>query len=572
MLKSREYIGLSLEGDFLKIARVKPHKNGLQLLRLDKLKLVEPIKARNNKSGKITEPVENLDELDSTDSIFGIDDYSSDNDPVMGDDFDERETDTFDFDADTFPKSISGSDLVDEASMAQSNVELLVKYLDDFSKRRVNLALNVEIGSTTYQIINGQNYNQLKEKEVRQHVKEKLEAIHGYELLEDNYDYVIDKKGNLIVASIDEEPHALQLLNDAMELYNMKHKIKDVVPDESAMVGLFREHYEEKKGSITVLLQFGPEKCKMVFLDGHEIVKVSPVIHEGTESKNFLNTIFSKILFQLDTGGVSNIDQFIFFNNSVGEKANNYFVKHFEQIPCEDFTFNSKKLYLKDSQKEIVSGFTTAIGIASAAALNGSKKHNDGLSFLPDYIKEKQNLFRLQWHGLVLLILIGFTPIVLNHFYQINANEIDQLRAQESRLELMIEDLRPLVAESEQLNTQIAALQDQLTLLTDLTHNNRRWIVTMDKLNSAVEQNEGIWISSFRQNGDALMADGFSLTRVGIPNLSNEFPEITLMSVRKMELRDRSIYNFNLMIHRPVEDETLFTPEQTREIELTLSK
>ncbi|TVR35986.1 MAG: hypothetical protein EA390_01055 [Balneolaceae bacterium] len=557
-----------MEGDFLKIARVKRHKQGLQLLRLDKIPLVEPIHSHKELKNRAAASGDNISETEDADSIFGLNDIYQDTDPASSEGPGDIELGSFE--ENLFTKDSSDSDLVQEASHSGSNEELLVEYLDDCRNSSIKLALNIEAGNTTYQIINGQNFNNLKNKEIQLLVADKLKAIYGHEILDDHYDYVIDKNGKLIIASVDEEPHTLQLVNSAIELYDKKYVIKDVFPDETAMVGLFRNHYKEEEGVVTGLIQLGPDKCRMVFVNGHEILKVSPVINEGTGTKKLLNTIFSKILYLLDTGEIQGVDRFVLFNNTLGEKANDFFTKNFQNLHCEDFNYNPDQLLLTDSQKDISPGYTTAIAIAAAAA-NAEKENYPTLSFLPQYIAEKQKMFKLQWHGLVLLLLIGLTPVVLNHFYQQNLNEINQLDAQENQIQLMISDLQPLVTESEQLTSQISGLQDQLSLLTELSRDNIRWSITLDRFNMAVEENEGIWITALRQNQDVLMVEGYSLTRVGIPNLANQFPEITLMSVRKLEMRDRDIYNFNLMIHRAVEDENLFTPEQASEIELLLT-
>ena len=81
MFKPREYLGISLEGDFLKIARVKPSKQGLQLVRLDKLKLVEPLKT-------VTKPV--FEEKGSDADVFSEDVFTEeDPDALFGFDGDE---------------------------------------------------------------------------------------------------------------------------------------------------------------------------------------------------------------------------------------------------------------------------------------------------------------------------------------------------------------------------------------------------------------------------------------------------------------------------------------------------
>lgn len=75
MFKSTEFIGISLEGDSLKVARVVSEKNQLRLVRVDELTLVEPIKRSQSTSilEQETDDTNFEDELDA-DLVFGLED------------------------------------------------------------------------------------------------------------------------------------------------------------------------------------------------------------------------------------------------------------------------------------------------------------------------------------------------------------------------------------------------------------------------------------------------------------------------------------------------------------------
>jgi Tfp pilus assembly protein PilN len=562
MFKSREYIGISLEGDQLKIARIKPNKKGFQLLRLDKLKLVNPIQTQKKEADTGQEMSgEDVFTEDDSDDIFGLD-LDDDEDDSGLDELAEIDLDDLD---DSPMTDFEEPDLVEESSMVKTNEELIVQYLDDFKKSKVQLSLNIEAGNTIFQIVKTENFKELKKKEVQQAVAEKLEAIYGTEPGKDLYQYFLRDNGNLVIASIDEESPTLQLINRATDRFGDKYFINDVVPDEVVMVGLFRNHYEKEDQKITGLVQFSPDKCRMVFVRGHEILQVSPVINEGTNDKNFLNTIFSKVLFQLDTGEIPGLDRFVIFNNTIGEDATDFFRKNFPDLKVEDFRFDPELITYEEGIKDIIPGYTTAIGIATTAA-NIGKSDYPTVSFLPEYISDRQKIFKLQWHGFILLILIGASPVVLNHFYQQYANEIEQLEQQNTRLQSDIQQLQPLVQESEELTMQLGQMQNQLQLLGDLSSENIKWSVTVDHFNRAAEEVGGLWINSFRQNNDVIMVDGYSLNRERIPRLANQFESVTLLSVRREEVREREVFYFNMMIRSVIEDENLYTPDNVRSL------
>jgi DNA repair exonuclease SbcCD ATPase subunit len=130
----------------------------------------------------------------------------------------------------------------------------------------------------------------------------------------------------------------------------------------------------------------------------------------------------------------------------------------------------------------------------------------------------------------------------------------------------MITDVEPLVTRSEQLSQELSTMQDQLSLLQELNENNIKWTVTLDRFNRAVQNTGSLWVSSFRQNEDVIIVDGFSLYQERVPELASQFETVTLLNVRKQEIREREIFSFSMMIREVVDDPSLFTPQQSPEI------
>ncbi len=571
MFKSTEFIGISLEGDSLKVARVVSEKNQLRLVRVDELTLVEPIKRSQSTSilEQETDDTNFEDELDA-DLVFGLEDDNkkeekkskeSDKSLSMSDDDDLfGEIDLDDLDSD----DIDGrkDDLLSQSSDDSiTNEKLIYDYLSNVEASRKFVSVNVPAGDTIFQFLSDLNYSDIKKKEVLEVIEEKLFDLYDRKPDVDLYDFKIRNDGTLIIGSVGQESPTLKMVYNAGVKFKEKFLIRDVIPDESVMMGLYRNHYKMDSEIITALLQIGKKKSRLLFMRGDQLIQVSPVINEGFDHKNYLNTIFSKILFQIDTGEVPALDQLIIFNNKKGEKVLDFFRSSFSELKIEEFKLNSQKLAYSDSLKEIVPFYSTAIGLACVAAKKEITKKID-LSFLPSYVIDQQKTFRLQWHGIMLLILIGLSPILINYFYQQNSAEIDSLESENNQLTSMITEVNPFVQRSEELSQELSLMQNQLTLLTNLNEDNIKWTVTMDRFNRAVQNVGSTWVTSFRQNEDVLMIDGYSLFKGRIPELAGQFESVTLLNVRKQELRERDIYSFSMMIRDVVEDRSLFTPQQ----------
>jgi len=559
MATVKEYIGISLDEDVIKIARVGYVKKQLEIIRLDKLKLVQPIEKKSDQKELTTDEIFDDAETDE-DVIFGLDDDGDDPEDIFLDEIDLDEMDDdFGFDDDD-------TDLATEAATPQSNAMLIFDYLESLGKSKKQIALNVPTGDTIFQLLRDGEFTEMKKKVLLEYVNEKLHAIYGDLHNKDLYDYYIREDGVLVIGSTDEESATLQIVKEAQEEFNRNYFITDTVADESVMVGMFKEHYQAIDNEITGLLHISKSKCRLIFMSGDVVLQISPLINEGTNQKNFLNTIFSKILFQLDTGEVPGLDKLIVFNNPLGDKVLDFFRTSFTDLKVEDFSFDEEILTFNEEIRSVVPSFTTTIGLASLAAKSDISK-NIRLSFLPTYIADRQKIFKLQWHGVILLLFIGLCPLILNHFYMEYASEIDSLELQKNRVQNSITEVRPIAEEVEMLTAELGMMQEQLTLLTDLSEDNIQWTVTLDTFNQAVQNVGGMWLNSFRQNGDVIMVDGYSMHRDRIPQLARQFDTVTLLNVRRQELRERDVFFFTMMIRKVIEDESRFTPGYTRDFQ-----
>lgn len=572
MIKSKEFVGISLEGDTLKFARVISEKKKLRVVRVDQLTLVDPIK-QSGKSKPAAESKKDSfeDELD-TDLIFGLDDDTKSTNPKQAEKngsssasaVKESEDIFSDIDLDELDKEdledAPKQDIIAETSESISNEKLVYDYLSTLKTSKKHIAVNVPSGDTIFQFLNDMNYSDLKKKELKEIIEDKLYSLHNRKPDEDFYDFEVRDDGALLIGSLENESPTLSIVHGAGTKNNEKYLINDVIPDESVMMGLYREHYEMNSELTTALLQIGKSKSRLLFLKGKKLIQISPVINEGYDDKNYLNTIFSKILFQIDTGEVPGLDQLIIYNNVKGVTVLDFFQESFSELKVEQFKFDEEKIFYGNNLSSVIPNYTTAIGLAEVAArADITKKIN--LSFLPSYVIDQQKMFSLQWHGVLLLVLIGLCPILLNHFYQQNHDQITSLEAESSLLTQMITNVEPLVTRSEEVSLELSSLQDQLTLLQELNENNIKWTVTLDRFNRAVQNTAALWVTSFRQNDDVIMVDGLSLFQQRIPELASRFETVTLLNVTKQEVRDREIYSFTMMIRDVVDDPSLFTPQ-----------
>lgn len=576
MLGNKTYTGIVVDDEWLKVAKIQTDGKKVTLLSLDKIRLIESIKKKQQ--GIKSEPsvpqedvFNDIDDSFDDDVIFGLEDDDTEGEDEDAGELDlegfDEDLDDLDFDDLDETNDIVDTDMVDESETPASNELLLYNLLNSIDSKRVDLGISIPAGQTIFQILRDVDFSDTKKKDLQVIVDDRLESMHGVSKSDDYYSYSVREDGALLLTSIDDEPDLLGLVNRAREIYRGKLFINEILPDEALLMGLIRANYDFEANTITGIIQFGENASRVLFLKGDQLWIVSPIIKEGIKDQRFLNTIFSKILFQLDTGEVPNLDRLILCNNSLGEKSIEFFEDRFQDLDISEFEFSEDVFDAGEVQESSIASFTTAIGAAWSAS-GFQKEKFPSISFLPGYVVDRQKIFKLQWHGFMLLLFILLTPIVSNHFYTQNAAEIDRLQNEVNSLESQIEYLEPTVQRYNQISSELEQIQTKLSLLAELNQGTLRWSENLNQLNRGVEDVNSLWLTSLTSNDNgSVRITGYSLYRDRIPKLAGVFSRATLLTVNSDEIRESEVFEYQYLIRDFFDDESIYTPESVQGIE-----
>ncbi len=557
MFGKSEYIGLSVQDDAIRVARLRVDGKNVKLVKLDRFSLVEKIADESSVQDSEGGARDSSFGEEDADDIFGLDEDEEDQE--------EEEIDFEDLEAEE-DEDIA-MDMVDEAETPQSNELLVYNLLSEIDSEKVYLGLNIPAGQTIFQVIRETDFNEVKQKDLIEDLENKLESIYGTPKSPDNYSYEIREDGSLLLASIEDESATLKLVNNARELYSGKLAIQNIIPDEIGLVGLVRANYELGADEITGIIQFGKEKCRVVFMKGEEVWLVSPIINEGTNQKSFLNTVFSKILFQLDTGEVPSLDRILLANNTKGDEAVEFFGDNFPDIHVENLSLKDEFFDTEHVDPSSIPSFTTAIGSALAAS-GAADEDFPKISFVPKYVADRQKIFKLQWHGMLILFLIFLAPITFNYFYTQNAQQIDSLSSELEQMNSRIERLNPIVNNYNELEGDLTTLKEKLTMLDTLTEGSREWSAKLSILNDGIQDVGSSWLTSFsEQSAESIFIQGYTLYRNRVPQIVNIFEDATLMNVNNEEIREQQVYTFAILVHEFTTTDSLYSPPTPEEVE-----
>ncbi|MDR9367067.1 MAG: hypothetical protein RI575_17160 [Balneolaceae bacterium] len=296
-MAKKEYIGLTYEDNRLRMARLQTTKNGLELIEVDTVDLPHPITTVSD-SG-----LGDLDFSEDYEEIFEMDDPSSSETVTSFEDLDEtEESSREETDTSGLEESFDMTKTEDEADIERENEQLLADYLTQYGKRKVRIGTHIPFGRTTFQVLKNVDPGSMKKNERLEFFREKLQTTQEEEINPDQYSWVQLDENNCLLAHYADDNSFLNLIELSETYLNKKVLIQERLPDEAIWAGLARVNYTLGTDDITGLIAIGTHSSRIIFMKGEQIVNVLPIITDGENSNDVLNTIFSKILFEIDKG------------------------------------------------------------------------------------------------------------------------------------------------------------------------------------------------------------------------------------------------------------------------------
>ncbi len=569
-MAKKEYIGITHEYDRLRIARLRVVKQGLELVEVETLDLPTPLSSGIDQGMDLFDSFDNSDDLnffepdtpgetaDTEDSL--LDDL---NEPSSSSDSESNLEDSFDM-----------TRMDDDVEVAADNERLLAEYFTKEGKKKIYAGLHIPFGKTTFHFLKNVDPDKMKKNARLEFFREKLQPIADRDISPDHYSWVKIGDNNCLLAYNPDESELVNLVELAETYYSGKVHINELLPEECIWAGLARVNYNLEDDDVTGLIGLGESSSRIVFMRGQEIVNTLPIITEGESSDDVLNTVFSKILFEIDKGNLPKITRLLIARSSrLKETAVSYLKKQFEDVEVDYLTPHPGNLFYTNEMLNspvYLQPYLTAIGAAWAASKVNEKEFSR-LSLLPEYILEKQRMLKLEWHGIVILVLIALTPLFINTLYNSKAGELQELHRENTLLDRQIEDLRPIAAMTESLMADLQELQAESDRILELASYSQQWSETLRKLNQGVGDISNIWLTSVRSSDVHVNITGYSLTREQIPMLAGLFSDANIHQVNETEIRGQDVYSFSMQVNsirQDLEEFMLEMPDADFDIEL----
>jgi hypothetical protein len=459
--------------------------------------------------------------------------------PTMGD-----STDAFSINESTTPEALT-------ESQSEDNNAVLLGLLAGYPSNRYSMTYSLAEPAIYYHVL--ESDFGLRGKKLKDRILEELKNIRAFQPAADAVDAIRTDEGNLLCIVRED---GLSLINS---LDNVKGFMGGRIPfipaidsADISLMNLVRLNYDLQPQEVSVIIYIGIEFTRLIFMRGDQFYQFAPILGEGHDSPNLQNTVYSRLLLEQDNLAIPHINRIILAGES---KRINFRDFLLQQLPDQEVDYllapRLDSSELNADQQESISEYAVSIG-AAWKVLEPSNKNVYNVNLLPADVREGQRVFKLAWHGYLLLLLLFLSTLFFTWQIAQKSKQIKELR----EVLTLKEGQR---AENQTLASSIGVLQEQLTryktslaLYDSLVPGTERWSRVLTQLSHGVEDLNSIWLQDFTAGQDGVIKlNGFTVYRTRIPRLSTLFDNSLLKEVNVQAIRDQTVYRYNIEVPAP---------------------
>ncbi|MCP4726275.1 MAG: hypothetical protein GY863_14620 [bacterium] len=493
-----EALGVCLDGNELKLAHLKKEKDIIEIISLEKIILKEIVADRKTEEA----------EEESYEDVFGLE------------------------------KAEEQEMAVEDTGM--SDDELLYNTFSKYSKQNLKIGTNILQSDISFTNIPAATV--LKTKELKKKIKGELSAVSS-EITDENFDFVLRKNNEFIAFYHNNKLELLNRINDLKSSIS-ELTISQVSINEIALMNLFRGMIEDSE-EVNILVYVGNEYSRILFFQGKELVNFSVVINDGYHSDNVTNDLYAKIVLEMDTGEIEDINNVYIAGDGSITKYKEFFQGKFSDSNVTTFSFEEKFHVIDEGLIPDLDCYALPISIAWNI-LEGKKNDFIESNFLPKSIRKQQQAFTVAWHGYLLLSLVIFSlGFFLWKNYSIN-KKIDDMITEIEYLDLNITEISPIALTTDSLYNEINILIPRLALVDSLKPRFMTYSSILEYLSLNTRDLNSIWIRSFNSSGRDFFLNGSSLFRTRVHGLANTFEESVITEMTPDKIMGRNIYHFSI--------------------------
>lgn len=367
----------------------------------------------------------------------------------------------------------------------------------------------------------------------------------------ENLGYIELADKSILSVFLSGEVQCIKMIN-ALARYNGKRYYK-IPAVKSAEISLAYYVAKRKKffpDDNSLIVYIGKEYSKLIFLQGRKLKHIGSTLDIGTLNLHTYDVYFSKILLEMENGGISSLDNIIVCGEDDSENLILSFYGTFPEANVSRLEFDDLDLTdLDDKTKEIFSSYSVPIAVANDYFDDLEKLH-DGINLLPKYVKEDQKMFQFAWHGYAMLPFLFIAALLITYSVLKNQKEMSSLNTQISEKTILQRQHQQTLSRITEIQNKISGFDQTQMILDSASAGSGVWSTVMSKISGFFNGNSNIWLTKLsKEEGDQVSLEGYSLNKNVLTDFAYFLENAQLKSVHYEAILEKNTYRFNIVFN-----------------------
>ncbi|MEI7810946.1 MAG: hypothetical protein WCJ01_00820 [Ignavibacteria bacterium] len=389
----------------------------------------------------------------------------------------------------------------------------------------------------------------LSPSKLSQEIIDEIQKSKNITVRKENLGYTELAGGQLLIAFADGEISGLKLIS-SLAAYNGRQRSYKVAAIKSADISLAYYIGKKKKffpDDFSLIVHIGKEYSKLIFMQGKKLKHIGAVLDVGTVNLHTYDVYFSKILLEMENGGIPRIDNVVLCGEDDSENLILSFYGTFPEANISRLDFEEfDATGIQDELRKKMSSFSVPIA-AGIDYLDDLSREHAGINLLPDYIKEEQKFFQFGWHALLVLPVLFIVTLFFTKNIITNMKVIKENTHTTEVLTAMKDSSQVLVLQIQEYQSKIDNFGGTQAILDSAAAGTEVWSKMTSKVSTFVEMQKSMWVTTLSQEqGSQISITGYGLTRGILTDFTESRKSGLLKSVIYELLRDKNAYKFTL--------------------------
>lgn len=387
-----------------------------------------------------------------------------------------------------------------------------------------------------------------KESKLRESIVDEIHETKNMHVEKESMDYTELSDNSLLTAFIAGEVNCINLINSVAQMQGKRYfKIPTVKSAEVSLAYYVAKRKKFFPDDQSLIVYIGKEYSKLIFLQGRKLKHIGSTLDIGTLNLHTYDVYFSKILLEMENGGISSLDNIIVCGEDDSENLILSFYGTFPEANVSRLEFDDFDLSSLDEEtKEKFSAFSVPVAIATDYYDEQIKEHS-GLNILPKYVKDEQKVFQFGWHSYIILPLLFVAAFFITQQILQNDRQLAEMEQEITEKTILMRQNQETLARIAELEGKIAGFDQTQAILDSATVGTGVWNNVLQKMSQFIGGKQNMWLTRVaRDNTSGVVVEGYAVSKFVLTDFAYFIESATLRSVVNEKLRDLDVYKFNL--------------------------